>query len=103
MKIMSNSSLPTSSIKPTVANRTSARTTSAVMTTIVSGDASFRSSRYDMIQIAELTASLQKPHRFHRRQDSIKQNFWIKAHRDCREHEKASPPFLCGCDLLLFI
>src|SRR5216117_1868402 len=80
-----------------------ARTASAVMTTIVSGDASLSSSKYEIVKIIEMGTSLQKPHRFHSRHDPVEQHFGIQPDCKCREHQQASATLFRGGNVLLFI
>src|SRR5437867_10069261 len=80
-----------------------ARTASAVMTTIASGDASLSSSKYDIVKIVGMGTSLQKPHRFHCWHDPVEQRFGIQPDCKRREHQQASATFFRGGDVLLFI
>src|SRR5438034_8972296 len=73
------------------------------MTTIVSGDASLSSSKYDIVKIIEMGTSLQKPHRFHSRHDPVEQHFGIQPDCKRREHQQASARLFRAGNVLLFI
>src|SRR5262249_8959036 len=80
-------------------------TTRAVTTTTASGDASLRSSRYDMVKRLKrcsakgaVRVSFQKSHRFNSGHDAVQKQLGINADGDRCQDQHARADFLRNCD-----